>query len=94
MLGLDDWQDIMSADAWRVAAIGLWMAIWWATEAIPVAVTALLPIVVFEPLGVASLRDAAAPYANPTIYLFLGGFLMALGIERWGLHRQIGRAHV
>lgn len=92
MLGLDDWQDVMSADAWRVAAIGLWMAIWWATEAIPVAVTALLPIVVFEPLGVASLRDAAAPYANPTIYLFLGGFLMALGIERWGLHRRIALA--
>jgi sodium-dependent dicarboxylate transporter 2/3/5 len=68
------------------------MAIWWATEAIPVPVTAFLPIVIFEPLGITSLRDAAAPYANPIIYLFLGGFLMALALERWNLHRRIALA--
>jgi sodium-dependent dicarboxylate transporter 2/3/5 len=85
-------QGVMAPDAWRVAAVALWMAIWWATEAIPVPVTAFLPLVIFEPLGIASLRDAAAPYANPTIYLYLGGFVMALAIERWNLHRRISLA--
>jgi sodium-dependent dicarboxylate transporter 2/3/5 len=92
MLVGDQWQGVMSTEAWRVAAVGLWMAVWWATEAIPVPVTAFLPIVIFEPLGISSLRDAAAPYANPTIYLFLGGFVMALAIERWNLHRRIALA--
>jgi sodium-dependent dicarboxylate transporter 2/3/5 len=92
MLATNQWQDAMDPQAWRAAAVGLWMAIWWATEAIPVPVTAFLPIVVFEPLGIASIRDAAAPYANPIIYLFLGGFLMALALERWNLHRRIALA--
>jgi sodium-dependent dicarboxylate transporter 2/3/5 len=92
MLATDQWQDAMDPQAWRAAAVGLWMAIWWATEAIPVPVTAFLPIVVFEPLGISSIRDAAAPYANPIIYLFLGGFLMALALERWNLHRRIALA--
>lgn len=85
-------QTAMPPEAWRVAAVGLWMAIWWATEAIPVPATALLPLVLFDPLGVATIRDAAAPYANPTIYLFMGGFIMALALERWGLHRRIALA--
>jgi sodium-dependent dicarboxylate transporter 2/3/5 len=87
-------QDAMPPEAWRAAAVGLWMAIWWATEAIPVPVTALLPLVLFDPLGLANIRDAAAPYANPTIYLYLGGFIMALAIERWDLHRRIALAIV
>ena len=92
MLLMDQWQGVMSTEAWRTAAVGLWMAVWWATEAIPVPVTAFLPLVVFEPLGISSLREAAAPYANPTIYLFLGGFMMALALERWNLHRRIALA--
>ena len=92
MLLTDQWQGVMSTEAWRVAAVGLWMATWWATEAIPVPVTAFLPLVVFEPLGISSLREAAAPYANPTIYLFLGGFMMAMAIDRWNLHRRIALA--
>jgi len=92
MLATDQWQDAMNPQAWRAAAVGLWMAIWWATEAIPVPVTAFLPLVIFEPLGITTIRDAAAPYANPVIYLFLGGFLMALALERWNLHRRIALA--
>ena len=92
MMVFESGQHLMPPSAWRVAAVGLWMAIWWATEAIPVAVTAFFPLVAFEPLGIQSLRDAAAPYANPTIYLFLGGFMLALAIERWNLHRRISLA--
>ena len=92
MLATEQWQTTMDPVAWRAAAVGLWMAIWWATEAIPVPVTAFLPIVIFDPLGIATIRDAAAPYANPIIYLFLGGFLMALALERWNLHRRIALA--
>ena len=94
MLLADQWQGVMSTEAWRTAAVGLWMAVWWATEAIPVPVTAFLPLVVFEPLGITSIRDAAAPYANPTIFLFMGGFMMALALERWNLHRRIALAVV
>ena len=92
MLVADQSQDFMSPMAWRAAAVGIWMAIWWATEAIPVAATAFLPILVFDPLGISSLKEAAAPYANPIIYLFLGGFIMALAVERWNLHRRISLA--
>ncbi len=92
MLFTDQWQSAMSTEAWRVAAVGLWMAIWWATEAIPVAVTAFLPLIIFDPLGISSIRDAAAPYANPIIFLFMGGFMMALALERWNLHRRIALA--
>jgi sodium-dependent dicarboxylate transporter 2/3/5 len=92
MLLLGDSQEVMPGEAWRVAAVGLWMAIWWATEAIPVPATALLPLVLFDPLGIATIREAATPYANPTIYLFMGGFIMALALERWDLHRRIALA--
>lgn len=92
MFATEHMQETMSPQAWRVAAIGLWMAIWWATEAIPVFVTAFLPIIAFDPLGIAPIRDAAAPYANPIIYLFLGGFIMALTLEKWNLHRRIALA--
>ncbi len=92
MLATDQWQDVMPAVAWRTAAVALWMAVWWATEAIPVAATAFLPLIIFEPTGISSLRDAAAPYANPIIYLFLGGFLLAIAVERWNLHRRISLA--
>lgn len=89
MLLLGSKQQFMSVEAWRTAAVGLWMAIWWATEAIPVPVTAFLPIVTFDFLGIANTQETAAPYANPIIYLFLGAFILALSIERWDLHKRI-----
>ena len=79
-------QYIDSKSAWFVLAVLILMAIWWATEAIPVAVTSLLPLALFPLLDVASFQAAADPYANKNIYLFLGGFILALGIERSGLH--------
>ncbi|MDA9562056.1 DASS family sodium-coupled anion symporter [Gammaproteobacteria bacterium] len=79
----------LSPQGWSVAAIVTLMAIWWATEAIPVAVTALLPLALFPLIGIVSFKEAAIPYANPNIYLFLGGFMLALGIERSGLHKRM-----
>ena len=67
----------------------LWMALWWMTEAAPVAATALLPLVLFPMLGIASMGEVAGAYAHPVIFLFLGGFVLALGISRWDLHRRI-----
>ncbi|MFQ3286945.1 MAG: sodium-dependent dicarboxylate transporter 2/3/5 [Porticoccaceae bacterium] len=89
MLSFSHYQQTMSIEAWRTAAVGLWMAVWWATEAIPVPATAFLPIVTFDVLGIASVKEAAAPYANPTIYLFLGAFILALAVERWNLHKRV-----
>ncbi len=81
--------DVMADVAWKTAAMGVWMAIWWATEAVPVAVTAFLPLVCFTPLGIAEPKSAAAPYANPIIYLYLGGFMIAITMQKWQLHRRI-----
>lgn len=79
-------------EAVLVAAIGCWMAIWWATEAIPVAITAFLPMIALPVFDVVPLREITAPYAHPIIYLFFGGFVVALAIERCGLHRRIALA--
>ncbi|MDG2108062.1 MAG: SLC13 family permease [Woeseiaceae bacterium] len=75
--------------AWFTAAIGTLMAVWWATEAVPIAVTALLPIVLFPMLGVTSIEDTVPPYANKVIFLFLGGFIVAFAMQRWNLHRRM-----
>ncbi len=79
----------LSLAGWRTAGVALVMAVLWVTEAIPIPATALLPIVMFPLMGVASVKDAAAPYANPVIYLFMGGFFLALGCQRWRLHQRM-----
>ncbi|PHS24443.1 MAG: anion transporter [Robiginitomaculum sp.] len=71
------------------AAMAAWMAIWWASEAVPFAVTALLPLIFFPILGINTIKATSAPYANPMIYLFMGGFIVAKAIERWDLHRRM-----
>lgn len=76
------------------AAIAALMASWWMTEAIPLAATALIPLVLFPALNVATVDDVAPPYANPIIFLFMGGFMLALALQRWNLHRRIALATV
>jgi len=86
---LSDAPDGLSDAGWSTAAIAVLMAVWWATEAIPIAATALLPLACFPLLGAVNMADAAAPYANKVIYLFLGGFVVAFAMQRWNLHRRI-----
>lgn len=75
--------------AWRTAAVGALMATWWVTEAVPIPVTSLIPLVAFPLLGILPIGEAAVPYANPVIYLFLGGFVIALAVQRRGLHERM-----
>jgi len=84
----------MNPEAKRVAAVALLMAMWWMTEALPLPATSLLPIVLFPVLGVMSTANATAPYANHVIFLYIGGFMIALAMQRWGLHRRIALAIV
>lgn len=79
----------LSLAAQRVALVALMMAIWWVSEAIPIYVTALLPLVLFPLLGVLPLQEVAASYAEPTIFLFMGGFFLAMAMQRWGLHHRL-----
>jgi len=79
----------LGTTARATAAVGVWMAVWWLTEAIPIYATALLPLALFPLSGATSMQAAARPYAHPLIFLFLGGFLIALAIQRWGLDRRI-----
>ncbi len=78
-----------SNGAWWVLGCVALMVCWWISEAIPVYATALVPLVLFPVLEIADLRTTAAPYADPLIFLFLGGFMIAQAIQRWGLHRRI-----
>ena len=76
-------------DVGKALAIAALMAIWWISEAVPLAVTALLPVVLFPLLGVIDEKIIAATYFNNIIFLFIGGFIMALAMERWNLHNRI-----
>ncbi len=79
----------MEASAARVAAVALWMAVWWVSEAAPLAVTSLLPLVLFPLIGVRGIRDVAPNYGEHMIFLFFGGFVLALAVERSQLHRRL-----
>jgi sodium-dependent dicarboxylate transporter 2/3/5 len=79
----------LALEAWRVAGLGALMATWWVTESIPIPAVAFLPIPLLPVLGVGSVEEAAAPFANPVIFLFMGGFMLAQAMQRWNLHRRI-----
>ncbi len=79
----------LSTEGWHVAAVALLMAAWWGTEAVPLPVTALIPLAALPLLQVSSLKETAISYANPHIFLFLGGFILALAIQRSGLHKRL-----
>src|SRR5688572_29270972 len=71
------------------ASIGLLMALLWLTEALPMGLVALIPLIAFPLAGISSMEKTAAPYANSAVFLFMGGFLVSATFERWGLHRRM-----
>lgn len=86
----DDDNGPFTLEAMRLtAAVAVLMGAWWMTEAIPLAATALVPLVVFPLSQVVSFGDISPSYADPTIFLFMGGFILALGMQKWNLHRRL-----
>ena len=90
-LGLLFFVDLVpdNAAVTRTAAVAVLMAVWWVTEAIPIPVTSLLPVALFPLLGIMNGRAVATTYFNDVIFLFLGGFIIALAMQRWNLHRRV-----
>jgi solute carrier family 13 (sodium-dependent dicarboxylate transporter), member 2/3/5 len=82
-------ENFIAPGAYKVIAVAAWMIIWWVTESAPIPITALLPLVLFPFAGIMKMNEAAAPYANPIIFLFMGGFLLALALEKHKLHERI-----
>jgi len=81
--------NLVAPDATKVIAVGVLMVTWWISEAAPNAVVALLPLILFPALGVMSMTEAAAPFASPSVFLFMGGFMIALALEKHKLHERI-----
>lgn len=79
----------MAVAAQRTLASTAWIATWWISEAIPIPATSLLPIVLFPLMGIMDAGASTAPYANTNIFLFMGGFMIAVCVERWNLHRRV-----
>lgn len=81
--------EIINPSIDTVLAIALWMVIWWVTEAVSISVTAFIPLALFPLLGLGTIKDVASNYANPIVYLFFGGFVIALALEKVQLHKRI-----
>lgn len=86
--------DALATDARHVLGIVAWMATWWMLEPVPLLATSLLPLALLPLTGAATMQDAAAPYGNDIVFLFLGGFLLAAALERWDAHKRIAYALV
>ncbi|MEM6262881.1 MAG: SLC13 family permease [Bacteroidota bacterium] len=82
-------ESAMPMAARAVLACTAWVAIWWVTEALPIAATSLLPLVIFPLTGALDMAATAKPYADKLLFLFIGGFIIALAMEKWNLHRRI-----
>ncbi|MEO0403990.1 MAG: DASS family sodium-coupled anion symporter [Bacteroidota bacterium] len=81
--------DQLGQEGTLAIGIGLWMVTWWITEAAPIAVTSLLPIVLFPICNIMTISEVTAMYGHRFVFLFLGGFIIALAMERWNLHQRI-----
>lgn len=81
--------DGMTPAAWQITGLTCWMALWWITETVPIPATALLPIAVVPLTGLDTIANVTSPYAHPLIFLFLGGFMLSIAMERWCLHKRI-----
>ena len=81
--------ELVSEKGDAVIAVAVWMVIWWITEAVSISVTALLPLALFPILRIMSIEDVGANYGSPIIFLFFGGFILALAMEKVNLHRRI-----
>ncbi|WP_462152712.1 SLC13 family permease [Pseudoalteromonas xiamenensis] len=79
----------MNENAWKTAALAFWLATWWVSEVVPIPATSLLPLVISPLAGIAPVNTVASPYAHPLIFLFLGGFILSIAMENWGLHKRI-----
>ena len=81
--------DGLSEEARAMLALTAWMAIWWISEALPIAATAILPLIFMPLLNILQIEDVSSNYMHPTVMLYMGGFLLATAIEKWSLHRRI-----
>ena len=79
----------MSISGYRLLAVTAWMAVWWIAEVVPIAVTALIPIIIFPSSDILSIQETGANYGHKYIFLFVGGFIIANAIQKWNLHRRI-----
>lgn len=78
----------LTAQAWHTAGLAVAMAAFWIGQVLPLAVTSLLPLLLAPTMGIAPIKDVGGQYGHPIIFLFLGGFILGLAMERWRLHRR------
>ncbi len=89
---LDSPSDQLEPLAWRCSGLAAWMALWWMTEAVPLPVTSFIPLVICPLSGIQAIKPVASSYSHPLIFLFMGGFILSIAIEKCGLHLRIARA--